>query len=158
MPPRACCEHGYALFREGLRTWLLGHAGIFHGCEGRHDHSDDGTHSVWESLKSDGEGVQRTSLTSFKYHISGAQRTRSFWGIRTIPEGLTPVQRRFIIEEARKRRGVKWHFFYWNDPQVGLRCDGLVCLAYEQAGIDLGFREWFQCSPLRLFNRLACVP
>lgn len=159
MPPPNCHEQGYAVFRQGVDTGLLGHAGIFEGCES-HDHSDQGVQWVWESLIDPAiNGVQRNSFRSFKYYQcnkKGRTIRTKFWGIRTVSDGLTPVQQQRVLDSVIDVKGTRWNWFFSSHPGIGFRCDGLVAHAYKKAEVPGSWAWTF--SPRRMFNRLSCIP
>ena len=152
----ACCEEGYVVFRSGVLTFQLGHAGIFEGCNGNHHRSTAHGLSVIEAMSP--EGVQRTIFENFRSYRWTIVRTK-FWGIRTTHEGITRFQQQTIVDAARSMIGRPYSFWAYNSPDRGFRCDGLVDYVYNQAGVQiLGRHGRRPISPNGQFAVLACVP
>jgi hypothetical protein len=153
MPEPRCCEQGYAVFREAAAkgAFLRGHVGIFEGCDGTGNHSSGAVQWIWEALPDEIAGVQRARFSQFR-------TAATFSGIRTVVTGLSPVQQQLVLDAIRSQQGVPGDYFRWKSPGSSFRCDGLLCWAYEEAGINLGYSEFDACSPGALFDRLACVP
>jgi hypothetical protein len=148
-----CCEQGYVVFGEAVAdgNFLDGHVGVFEGCDGSGNHARGSLQWVWEVSHDQIGAVQRNAFGRF-----WAQGR--FLGIRTEATGLTPVQQQLILESIRSQQGVPSDFFRWKNPGHSFRCDGLVCWAYEEAGIDMGYAGPDQCWPGLLFDRFACIP